>query len=111
MSLTDDFLKAKEKNKTKQVTTNIFTFDTEGDELVGVLKQVGPFEEGIFDTDVNKYTFQTDNGLISTVLGAATDKQLGPKECIGKLMRIVYHGKKQLKNDKAVNLYTIETVG
>lgn len=107
MNYADEFNKASEKGKVDQISTNIHTWEEEGTVLIGKLVAVEPFTEGSFDTEVNKYLIDTDFGLVSTVLGSATDKQIARKIKPGCLMCIRFEGKKHLKDGKAVNLFNV----
>lgn len=105
----EEYLKAKEKGKTTQVSIEIHTWDTEGQELIGKLIDVLPFEEGKFDTEVQKYILDTDHGRISTVLGAATDKRISKTVKAGEMLYIKWKGQKELASGQHVNLFDIET--
>jgi len=104
----EEYLKAKEKGKTTQVSIEIHTWDTEGQELIGKLIDVLKFEEGKFDTEVKKYVIETDHGRISTVLGAATDKRM-EKVKAGDMLYIKWKGQKEIQGGKHVNLFDIES--
>ena len=107
-SYAEDYLKAKEKGKTEQVSMEIHSWDTEGQELIGKLIDVLPFEEGKFDTEVNKYIIDTDHGRVTTVLGAATDKRMANVKA-GSSVYIKWIGKKALDGGKHVNIFEIES--
>ena len=107
-SYADEYLKAKEKGRTEQVSMEIHTWDTEGQELIGKLIDVLPFTEGKFETEVKKYIIQTDHGRVSTVLGAATDKRL-EKVKAGVMLYIKWKGQKELASGQHVNLFDIES--
>jgi hypothetical protein len=108
MSFAEDYKRAKERGKVEQATTQIFQFDEENRTLIGKLKDVTEFKEGKFETEVNKYIFQTDSGLVSTVLGAATDKQITGKVSPGQNLAITWKGKKPIGNGQTVNVFEIE---
>ena len=107
MNYADEFNKATEKGKVDQLTTIIHTWEEEGTEIVGKLLRIEPFTEGQFDTEVNKYVLSTDMGIISTVLGSSTDKQLADKIKEGDLICIRFQGKKHLSDGRAVNLFDV----
>ncbi|MBA7593069.1 hypothetical protein ES708_35279 [subsurface metagenome] len=69
---------------------------------------IGRFNGGGFDTEVNAYQIDTDDGQISTVFGSATDKLLSELDLMGKLIHIEYRGKRQLADGKQVNHFKIE---
>ena len=90
----EDYEKAKEKGKATRLTRQIHTWDEEGQSLVGVVLSIEPFTEGSFDTEVNSYIIETEGGIITTVLGSATDKQLSKIDPVGQKIFIEYMGKK-----------------
>lgn len=100
--------KAKDGGKVDQATFTIWKPEEEGERIIGNVVKVEPFEQGTFDTEVNQYLISTDRGLVSTVLGSATDKQLDKWELTGKLICITYHGKNQLSDGRQVNNYQVE---
>lgn len=108
MSYKDDFIKSKDKGKTKVLTVIIHTWDEEGQELWGKVISVKPFLLGKFDTEVDSYIIDTDEGLITTVLGSATDKQLKDVDPVGMRIYIKYQGKKQLADGRQINLFHVE---
>lgn len=108
MGYQDEYNKARGKGKTKTLTKQIFTFEAEGDTLIGKVIKIEPFTEGSFETEVNSYIIETDTGTVCTVLGSATDKQLKSVDPIGQNIYIEYQGKKQLKDGRSVNLYHVE---
>jgi len=110
MSLVDSYNKAEEKGKVDQITTAIYKFLEEGQECIGIVKDIRPFTEGSFDTEVNQYILETDEGLVSMVLGSATDKKLAGQKISGKLVCIVFKGKTHLEDGRSVNDYTIKVV-
>lgn len=111
MSFAEEYKKAQEKGKVDQATTQIFQFAAEGEELIGKVKDITPFTHGKFDTEVNQYILDTDLGRVSTVLGAATDKQLAGQIKPGNMVRIVWRGKKPLEGGRTVNVFDVEVFG
>ncbi|MBW8036254.1 MAG: hypothetical protein FVQ79_11645 [Planctomycetes bacterium] len=108
MGFQEDYEKARDKGKLKRLTKQIQSWDEEGQVLMGKCTIVEPFTEGQFDTEVNSYTIETDAGIISTVLGSATDKQLSKIDPVGKNIRIAYRGKKTLKDGRPMNLFDVD---
>lgn len=108
MGYEDDYAKSKEKGKAVQVTRQIVIWDEEGQVLTGKVLEVQPFTDGIFETEVAMYIIETDNGIVSTVLGSATDKQLAKIDVRGSRMHIEYKGKRALKDGRAVNIFNVE---
>lgn len=93
----------------EQITTDIFTWKDKspGDFLFGVLEDIRPFTEGQFETDVNQYILRNKEGLVSTVLGSATDKQIKGVVEKGDKMYIEYHGKQALDDGRSVNKFKV----
>lgn len=108
MGYKDEYEKAKGKGKTKTLTTMIHTWEAEGEELIGKVIDVKPFKEGKFDTEVDCYYIDTDDGIVTTVLGSATDKQLKEIDPVGQMIYIKYNGKKLLADGRSVNNFHVE---
>lgn len=108
MSLVEQFGKASEKGKVEQITTSIYKFIEEGQVCIGIVKDIRPFTEGTFDTEVSQYVLETDEGLVSMVLGSATDKKIAGQKVNGKLVRITYRGKTHLEDGRSVNDFAVE---
>lgn len=108
MGYKEEYEKAKGKGKTKTLTSQIHSWDEEGEELVGKVIDVKPFKEGKFDTEVDCYWLETDEGIVTTVLGSATDKQLKEVDPIGQNIHITYKGKKMLADGRSVNNFHVE---
>lgn len=108
MSYTEDYKKAKEKGKTKQVTTEIFSWDQEGDTVIGKVLKIAVFEGGKWGAGAMQYTIATDKGIITTILGTACDKQLVKLDLIGKVVYIEYGGKINLEDGRQVNRFKVE---
>lgn len=104
----EEYEKAKEKGKTQRLTRQIFTWGEENEVLVGKLLSIEPFTEGSFDTEVSSYIIETDYGIVTTVLGSATDKQLSKIDPVGRHIMIEYKGKKALADGRSVNLFNVD---
>ena len=104
----EKYQKAKDKGKTKTLTRLIWTWEHEGQTLVGKVIEIKPFLEGKFDTEVNCYTIDADGVLFTTVLGSATDKQLKDVDPVGNMIYIEYRGKKQLDDGRQINNFHVE---
>ncbi len=109
MTTREDYEKQKEKGKVTRLTRQIWTWDEEGQTLIGKVLKIEPFTEGQFDTEVNSYIIETEGGIITTVLGSATDRQLSKIDPVGKKIFIEYLGKKELKDGRSVNLFNVDT--
>lgn len=110
MTYQEQYKQAQSKGKTKQLTVEIWTWDEEGQELIGKVQSIIPFTDGKFDTEVSQYVIETDNGLVSTVLGSATDKQIAGKVREGAIVAILFKGKKELSDKRHVNLFDVVVV-
>jgi len=108
MGYKDDYDKAKGKGKIKTLTSQIVTWEEEGQELVGKVLKVSPFTLGKFETEVDCYLIDTDDGIVTTVLGSATDKQLKEVDPVGQMIYIKYNGKTMLKDGRQVNNFHVE---
>ena len=104
----EDYEAQKKKGKVTRLTRQIWTWDEEGQTLIGKVKAIEPFAEGMFDTEVNSYIIETEGGIITTVLGSATDKQLSKIDPVGSNIFIEYMGKKALKDGRSVNLFNVD---
>jgi len=104
----EDYEKQKAKGKVQRLTRQIHTWEEEGQSLIGIVLSIEPFAEGMFDTEVNSYIIDTEGGIITTVLGSATDKQLSKIDPIGRNIFIEYLGKKALKDGRSVNLFNVD---
>jgi hypothetical protein len=110
MTYSEMLEKAKKGNKVKQITSDIKTWESEGDFILGKLIKVEPFSEGEFETEVKKYTFDTDNGIVSTVMGAVADKQIAGDEMLNSVLYITYKGKKKSKKGHMVNKFDMVVI-
>lgn len=92
----------------EDLTTIIHTWEEEGQMIEGRLERTEPFTEGKFDTEVLSYVLKTPEGLLTTVLGSATDKQLVGKVQEGDMIRITFQGKKELSDGRQVNIFNVQ---
>ena len=105
-SYESQFDEAEANGLVEEVSHSIHTWKDTGEKIVGVLKGFSAFEEGSLG-DCLKYQIETSEGVISTVLGAVTDKYMENVKT-GDLIRITYKGKKDLQDGRKVNLFKIE---
>jgi len=108
MNYREKYEKAKEAGKTEQITEQIYKFEEEGQQVMGLVVTATPFTGGEFDAEVLRYVIDTDEGRISCVLGSATDSQLSNKKIVGKLVCITFHGKKTLSDGRSINRFSVE---
>lgn len=92
-----------------QVTTDILSWKDaeEGTYIVGTIVDIFPFTGGQFETDVMQYIISTKDGLVSTVLGSATDKQLKGVVKKGDKVYIEFKGKAHLDDGRSVNKFRV----
>ena len=107
MGYREEYEKAKEKSKVEIITRQIVSWEEEGQLLIGQFIRTEPFTEGEFDTEVLSYIIDTDDGIITTVLGSATDKQLEKVDLRNRNICIEYQGKKELGESKRCNLFKV----
>jgi len=107
-SFLEEFQKAEKAGKTEQLTREIYTWEEEGQELAGVLENVSVFEGGLYEQEVNQYQINTGEGVVSTILGSATDKQIEKLAKVGMKIYIQYRGKKEIAGSKHVNIFTVK---
>lgn len=91
----------------KNLVSDIITWETEGQVVVGRVKSKEPFTEGGFDAECFKYLIDTDDGEVSCVLGSAADKSLAKQDVVGRVLLIRYRGKKALQDGRRVNLFNV----
>ncbi len=108
MGFQEEYEKAVAKGKVQRLTRQIWTFEAEGDVLIGKVLSIEPFTAGTFDTEVKCYIIEREQGVVSTVLGSATDKQLSKIDPVGRSIRIEYLGKKPLDDGRHVNLFHVD---
>lgn len=116
LSYEQKYKQSKEKGNTLQVSYNISSWDEEGKVLIGKLiklrkvssKELG----GTFEGEVNKYLFDTDEGLVSCICGASVDKLIDGQEdrFIGQVMAIEFQGKRQLSQGRECNIFRVDII-
>lgn len=107
-SFMDQYQKAKEDGKLLRKTFRIHTWSTETAHLIGRVKSINEFTGGKFEAVVNNYILETDDGLVSCILGSATDAQLAGTDLIGKVVHIEFCDKKDLEDGRKVNLFNVD---
>jgi len=90
-----------------QITSEIHSWEHEGDSIIGKVLEIVPFTLGKFDTEVNQYLIQCGDTIVSTVLGSATDKAIAGKVKPGVIVKIIYGGKKALADGRQVNSFKV----
>lgn len=104
----EDFAKDNEIEQVGEpISIEIKAWKEEGDYLIGELIEIKAFEGSNFDTECKQYTFKTDNGLVSCILGGSMDKLISPKEHLNRVLHIKYKGKLDLDDGKRCNKFQI----
>jgi hypothetical protein len=91
----------------KPISIDIKAWKEAGDTLTGELLQIGKFEGGKFESECNTYLFKTDEGLVTTILGASIDKAMEENDLIGRILHIRYKGKTDLGDGRSCNRFGI----
>ncbi len=107
---------ANAKDRTQQVSYSISSWEEEGKVLIGKLLKVRKVSSkdigGTFEGEVNKYLFDTDEGLISCICGSAVDRVIDgePDRFIGQVMAIEFQGKTQLSQGREFNRFRVDII-
>ena len=107
MTLTEIIDKAVQDGKGVEQSLELFNWEDEGQSLKGRLLSYEDFTGGDFDTVCQRYTFETDEGKVSTVLGTVGDRALKSPENKGRLFCIQFRGKKEGKKGTKFNDFSI----
>ena len=84
--------------------------DKKGDFLIGRLLRTEEVKAAAGSGTFLTYTFDTDEGLVKTKLGGATDKAIGVSMAVGAVYRVEFLGKEKLPTGNSVNRWKIEEV-
>jgi len=109
MSYEEMFDKAEAEGQTKPLSVEIISWDSEGQTVIGKLIDIEIFQGDKEKGDCNAYILEADRGLVSFILGSATDKRLQDLE-VGNIMKVVYRGQKEIKGGNRVNLFNIMVI-
>lgn len=101
---------ARKAKAVDQLTHTITQWTEEGQQIIGRVIDIQPFTGGKFEGSCNQYLIETDDGIISTLLGGATDKQIVDNDISGKVVCITFNGKKILEDNRQINLFTVEII-
>lgn len=102
------YQKARSEGRLTRKTSRILTWTEDSPHLIGKVRAIMPFTGGKFEAEVNAYLIETDQGLVSTILGSYTDSQLAGLDLVGKIVVIEYEGKKDLEDGRKVNLFNVD---
>jgi len=95
------------KGTAVELTVDIVKFEDVGQFIVGRMMGFAEFTESEYDDRCMKYTFDTDHGNVSCVLGAKRDEILALDENIGAVFCITFQGKGTSKKGTDFNKYSI----
>lgn len=98
---------AMDRGKAKHLTIDIHSWHEPGETLVGELVKIEPFKAGKYDNEVNQYIIQTDDGIVSTVLGRYTDNQIKDRLDLGDVIAITFKGQVSLDDGRKVNRFDV----
>ena len=90
-----------------ELTVDIVKFEDEGQFIVGRMMGFAVFTESEYNEKCMKYTFDTDHGNVSCVLGAKRDEILALDDNIGKIFCITFQGKGKTKKDTDFNKFSV----
>jgi hypothetical protein len=107
MNYKEMFDKAISAQKAVVMNVAIHEWKEEGEALIGRLTKFEEFEGGEYDKKCQVYTFETDNGKESCVLGSVGDKILAADANVGKIFAITFNGKRTTKKGKECNDFQI----
>jgi len=98
MSYKDLYLRAKEDNKLVNKEPEFVKLENSGDSFVGRLMGFDEVQSAQSEGKFNMYVFDTDDGMIKTKFGAATDKMIAKYLTIGRIYFIQFNGQQDLPN-------------
>lgn len=110
MTYDDAFDEAVEQDQVEAAVVRIFKFTEPDQRVTGELLAISEFEDGQYDQAANQYLVDTDSGPVSFVLGGATDDRITDELEVGDLMRVTYHGQKELPDGRTVNDFDVQRV-
>ena len=107
-----DFVNEQDQaHRPEEVTRNLIQWNDIGQTVIGKLLQVETFEGTKYDTTCLSYLIDTDDGLYSFLLGAATDKAIRAEELINHVIKVRFDGKLELGDTRRVNQFRIWDYG
>ena len=84
------YKKHKAKDTMKQVSVEFYQWEEEGQVLVGRLIEWEKIDSKDFEGTYNKYTFDTDDGLVGVICGTMFDTLNEEKDLKGKILAVEY---------------------
>jgi len=104
------FNKAHAEGRTEHLTVRYVTFEEAGDEIIGRFVKQELVPESRYNCPVQKYTLDTDEGLVCFVLGSATDKELAGRLRAGDIIRVKYRGQAAIDPEQTIPIFDVERV-
>jgi len=109
MNYEEMFDRAEQEGRIDFNSIEIVKWEDEGQQLTGELIAIEIFEGNRYNDQCNKYMLRTDSGIVSFILGAATDNRL-QDVTEGMIIRVIYKGQKDLKDGKRVNVFDVKSI-
>lgn len=106
----DLYKKATASKKVVDLDPEFRKLDKKGDFLIGRLLRREEVKARAGTGTFNCYIFDTDDGLVKTKLGGATDRSLGSSLIDGRVYRLEFLGKEKLPDGNEVNRWKIEEI-
>ena len=106
----EQFEAAVKRGQTEELVTAIKKWESEGDSLIGRLEAITEFTSSDYETPCKCYTFSTDEGLVTCVLGAVGDKVLNNDNNLGSVFAIIFKGQGETTKGQRYNVFSIQRV-
>ena len=100
-----------EDHKAVELTSTLIKWDDIGRAVVGKLLQIEEFRGEKYDAVCNSYLLDTDDGMVSFLLGSSTDKKIDAENLINHVIKIRFDGKLDLGDGRKVNQFRIWDYG
>lgn len=110
MTFQQQYDAAKRNNTLVNTEPKFVKLENEGDSLIGRLMGFDEVQSSQGPGKFNMYVFNTDDGLVKTKFGAATDKMIAKFLQPGHVYFAQFLGQQKLPNGTDVNRFRIEEV-
>ena len=109
MSYYDAFKDAERKKVSVDLKTEWDVGEVLIGKLIDIREVVFPAKNGMIESTVNGYIFDTDEGLIQTTLGASIDLQQERSNILitGNVYEIIFIGEKDISGGKRLKQFNI----
>lgn len=109
MSYAERFGDGEKAGKIKTLDVQLLEWEEEGQELIGMLIGYEEHQSPQFKQVCQKYLFDTDDGRVSVICGAVTDRILAHDENLGNIFRLTFEGKEHgKKTGRIFNRFRVE---